>query len=372
MKILYGVQGTGNGHISRARAMAQALSQFDVDVDFVFSGRPANQYFDMEVFGNYRTFRGMSFVSHAGKVDVVKTATDNNIWQMWRDIRNLDVSGYDKVVSDFEPISAWAAKRQGVPSVSISHQSAMRYPIPKQGEGALNRLIMRYFAPTEHHIGLHWYHFDQPIFPPIIDISATDKPIMGDAVLVYLPFEDLDEVIQMLTRFSNAFICFHPDAKKEERENVSLRPLSKTDFHQALIQCRGVIANGGFELPSEALRLGKKLLLKPLNGQFEQLSNVMTLELLGLGKSMSTLDATVIRQWLDKPNLGRVHYPDVAHALATWLVNGKLERTDELWHQLWSQVQFPEFVDEMIGDLYQGDIDPPVKRESLFRTRKTV
>ena len=38
MKLLYGVQGTGNGHIARARIMAAALSQCsDIDVDFVFT-----------------------------------------------------------------------------------------------------------------------------------------------------------------------------------------------------------------------------------------------------------------------------------------------------------------------------------------------
>ncbi|MEZ9793074.1 glycosyltransferase family protein, partial [Vibrio splendidus] len=39
MKILYGVQGTGNGHIARARAMAVAFRQQNIDVDFLFSGR---------------------------------------------------------------------------------------------------------------------------------------------------------------------------------------------------------------------------------------------------------------------------------------------------------------------------------------------
>ncbi|HFF2915998.1 TPA: glycosyltransferase family protein, partial [Vibrio cholerae] len=40
MKILYGVQGTGNGHIARSRAMCAALKQQQVDVDYLFSGRP--------------------------------------------------------------------------------------------------------------------------------------------------------------------------------------------------------------------------------------------------------------------------------------------------------------------------------------------
>ena len=39
MKILYGVQGTGNGHITRGRAMQKALSDAGIEVDWVFSGR---------------------------------------------------------------------------------------------------------------------------------------------------------------------------------------------------------------------------------------------------------------------------------------------------------------------------------------------
>ncbi len=40
MKILYGIQGTGNGHITRARVMASCFKELGIDVDYVFSGRP--------------------------------------------------------------------------------------------------------------------------------------------------------------------------------------------------------------------------------------------------------------------------------------------------------------------------------------------
>ena len=39
MKILYGVQGTGNGHISRAREMARAFATLGGDVDFPVFGK---------------------------------------------------------------------------------------------------------------------------------------------------------------------------------------------------------------------------------------------------------------------------------------------------------------------------------------------
>ena len=50
MKIFYGVQGTGNGHITRARVMAKELYSAGIDVTFQFTGRLANKYFDMEIF----------------------------------------------------------------------------------------------------------------------------------------------------------------------------------------------------------------------------------------------------------------------------------------------------------------------------------
>ena len=101
MKILYGVQGTGNGHIARARVMAAALAvRDDVSVDFVFTGRPPEKYFDMEVFGSYRTLTGLSFVTRHGKVDQWRTLRSANIRQLFHDIKTFDTSGYDLLVND--------------------------------------------------------------------------------------------------------------------------------------------------------------------------------------------------------------------------------------------------------------------------------
>ncbi|RXJ73307.1 glycosyltransferase [Veronia nyctiphanis] len=352
MKILYGVQGTGNGHISRARAMAKAFKDMpEVDVDFLFSGRPPEKYFDMDVFGDYQTRTGLSFVSHAGKVSIARTAIYNKPWKLLKEIRELDVSSYDLVISDFEPVTAWAAKKQNVPSLAVSHQAAFSFDVPKRGEGFLDTQIMRFFAPTEHKIGLHWYHFDHPILPPIVDLSHDAIPQEEDFILVYLPFEDLNEVVKLLKQFDTEFICFHPDAKTQAvHNNVTVRPQCKEGFHDALLRCKGVMANGGFELPSEALTIGKKLLLKPLTGQFEQQSNVATLEMLGMATCMEELNANTIHQWLDAPKAQAIDYPDVAPAIAKWLVSGDLNELPALQKELWQQVVFPEHVTDLLSD----------------------
>lgn len=346
MKLLYGVQGTGNGHIARARAMAEAFSKQQVQVDFIFSGRSQNDYFSMDAFGAYQTRRGLTFYTEQGQINLLKTVFKNNPAQLVREIRQLDLSSYDLVLNDFEPVSAWAAKRQKIPSIGISHQNAFRFDVPKVGMNAMDRLVMKHFAPTNYYIGLHWYHFNQPILPPIVHCKSGMDVSSEPFILVYLPFEDLNTIRQLLLRIKNQrFVCYHPEQKDAiEQDNLSLQPLSHEHFQADLHRCQGVIANGGFELPSEALTLGKKLLLKPLQGQFEQQSNVKTLQQLGLCHSMSKLDAQSIIGWLGTRSQEAVHYPKVAEAIVDWVLQGNWDNHQPLHETLWQQTRFPKIV----------------------------
>lgn len=344
MRILYGVQGTGNGHIARARAMCQALSTHDVDVDYLFSGRDKNKFFSMECFGNYQTRRGVSFVTENGKVNYTRTAFSNSLKSVVGEIRQLDLSGYDLVINDFEPVSAWAAKRQNIPTVSISHQNAFLFDVPQKGSNWLDNRLIQHFAPSRYQLGLHWYHFGQPILPPIVH-TIGHEITLEDVILVYLPFENIQAIIDLLLRFSShKFICYHPQVENAQHiENIVLKPQNYELFQQDLHRCAGVLANGGFELPSEALSLGKKLLVKPLTGQFEQLSNAATLESLGLGHTMDFLDASAIRDWLDEKQAERVFYPDVAAEITSWLLQGDWVCSKSLRQSLWDKVDFPSY-----------------------------
>ena len=54
---------------------------------------------------------------------------------------------------------------------------------------------MKIFAPANKKIGFHWHHFNQPILPPIIDIEQmSEREIKKNKVMVYLPFEDVQEL----------------------------------------------------------------------------------------------------------------------------------------------------------------------------------
>lgn len=324
MRVLYGVQATGNGHISRARAMGKYLQAEGIAVDFLFSGRPADQLFDMQQFGDYQVKTGLTFVTEQGHISYPKTALQAKPLELWRDIRQLDCSAYDLVLTDFEPITAWAARIQKKRSVAFGHQYAFLHQIPQTHATPLSRNIFKFFAPGQQQIGLHWHHFDQPILPPIVDLEPAVNTADANKVLVYLPFEDQNKVLQWLQPLTQyQFYLYGPGLSKSQLGHIQCSGPCVDEFKRDLHQANAVISNAGFELVSEALQLQKRILVKALQGQMEQQSNALALAQLQLGQSTSTLNTQVIETWLASPSQNKkVHYVNVAQALAKWIRAG--------------------------------------------------
>lgn len=345
MKILYGVQGTGNGHISRARALNKYLQESNLDVDYIFSGRPRDKYFDMDEFGRWCNYQGLSFVHDSGRLKILRTLHEAGLRQLWRDIKSLDVSSYDLVITDFEPITAWAARRAGKMCLGIGHQYAFEHRVPLRGDDFVARKIMAYFAPADESLGLHWHHFDQPILPPIVDIDHIEDPVDDKKILVYLGFEETDQVIELLERFDEyTFYYYGPFEQPESQGHIKLRPLSREGFKYDLATASGVICNAGFELSSEAIQLGKKLLVKPLMGQLEQLSNAKAMQTLNLAMTMDSLNKKIVEQWLCSFKAKRVVYPNVAEAIVRWIRTRGWENPEakkDLVYSLWKAVDAP-------------------------------
>lgn len=340
MRILFGVQGTGNGHISRARAMAPALRAQGVSVDFLFSGRPADHYFDMETFGDYTLRTGLSFAVRNGRIDYWQTMRQAQLKKFWHEVNSLDLSAYDLVLTDFEPVTAWAARRAGKFSIGISRQYAFRYDIPKV-RSLMGDMIFARYAPADIEIGCHWHHFDQPLLPPIVEPNPFKREPNANTILVYLPFENLSALLALLQQIPEyRFELYHPDAGSAQVQgNVHVCRPGRSEFQQAMARCGGIIGNAGFELASEALQSGIPLLVKPLHGQMEQRSNVMNLTLLGLAESMEQLDIGSIRRWLEKRSARQIVYPDVAAALAAWIAAGAARQQRSLTDNAGSELQ---------------------------------
>lgn len=339
--ILYGVQATGNGHISRARQMAPWLAARGARVTWLFSGRNRESLGDMDVFGDFAWRPGFTFVTSAGRIERAATIRSAAPLRFLRDIKALRPQDYDLVVTDYEPLTAWAARLRGVHSVGIGHQYAFHHDIPGVRD-AVGSALLAGFAPASRPIGLHWHHFEAPLFPPIIDTGLERVANGNDLTLVYLPFEDTKRVVALLkTLAPYRFVVYAPGAAEERHDNVEVRPTDVQGFRQTLQLCTRVICNAGFELVSECLHLGIPVLVRPLTGQVEQLSNARALETLNGGQVMVELNAPQVREWLRAtPALVQIRYPDVALALADWLCGGARERELEpLRRRLWAGCQ---------------------------------
>ncbi len=340
MKIFYGIQGTGNGHITRGRIMARELHAANFEVTYQFTGRPQDKFFDMQVFNGYQWREGLTFSTHNGKINHLKTILQSKPLNFLRDINQLDLSGYDVVMCDYEPITAWAARQQNKKTVGISHQYAFQYNIPRAGNDPLSEAVMRNFAPVDIGIGLHWHHFDQPLLPPVIETSVNPKLLQSGKIVVYLPFEDQQRVIALLAPFKEfEFFIYAPEITPTLHQHIHTRLLSLTGFQRDLSDCAGIICNAGFELASESLQLGKKILVKPVHAQMEQISNAFALHTLGYGQMMHQLDPKTIGDWLYDNTAIRVTYPNTAKYLVQWLKDGMPPVTQAWCEQIWSEVK---------------------------------
>ena len=103
MKILYSIQGTGNGHIARAEDIIPVLKEYG-ELDVFVSGAQADIKLEYPV--KYRS-KGLSFYfGQKGGVDLLRTFTRNSSINVYREIRQFPVEKYDVVINDFEPITA--------------------------------------------------------------------------------------------------------------------------------------------------------------------------------------------------------------------------------------------------------------------------
>lgn len=314
MKILYAIQGTGNGHISRALEIVPAL-QKKANTDILVS---ASQWELCLPFPIKYRLHGLGFVfGKKGGIDFVNTYLKMNTKRFINEIKSLPVHKYDLVISDFEPVSAWACRLNKIPCVGLSNQAATLHPLaprPKKID-SIGKLVLQRYAPTTRQYGFHFKKIDDNIFTPIIRQSIRKQlPINQGHFTVYLPsFDDL-KIWKKLKSFPSC--KFHIFSKRSKctfhDKNISIFPLDNEHFVQSLRSAAGIITNAGFGTTAEALFLGKKLLIIPMKSQYEQHCNAAMLETMGV-KALPGLKKEHLKEiddWISNGSTIQVNYPD--------------------------------------------------------------
>lgn len=302
MKILYAIQGTGNGHLSRAIEMVPALEKIG-HVDVLISGQSSQLELPFPIKFNKK---GLTFRTNSrGGISYFKTLIFSSIITFIKEIYLLPVQEYDLVVSDFEPVSAWSSKIFGVTCIEVSHQSAIlmkNSPRPSSGH-SFAKWVLRNYCPSKQKIGIHFCNYNQDIFTPVIRQAVRNLNIRDDNFfLAYLSGYYDDQLIRFLSKFDVKWKLYSKYTKVSYRvKNVIVKPIDKTNFLNDLAACTGVFCGAGFELPSEVIYLKKKLAVMPLKGQFEQICNAHCLKLHGITvvRSLKSSDSKSIQDWID-------------------------------------------------------------------------
>jgi uncharacterized protein (TIGR00661 family) len=314
LRILYGVQATGNGHISRAKELIPHLLRHG-RLDVLLSGSSA----EVEI-GHPVAYRlsGLGFTfGKNGCIDYLDTFRKLRPIRFLADVRALDVTAYDLVISDFEPVTAWACKVAGKPCIGLSNQASFlsaKTPRPAVGD-TLAECVFRHYAPCTFPVGLHYEAYDEFIRTPIIRSEVRRlNPVPGGHITLYLPAYGEDVILPHLRSVGELrFHVFSKHTKTEYQDgNVWVRPVRNDDYLGSLESCDGLISGGGFGATAEALYLGKRLMVIPMRDQFEQKCNAEALKPYGIPvlDAIESDFADRIRTWNSQGQAARIAYPD--------------------------------------------------------------
>lgn len=314
MKILYAIQGTGNGHVSRARDIVPLL-QLHHEVDVLISGTQADV--DLPFPVKYR-YNGLGFVfGKSGGIDLLETYKRSNLKVLFMEIDCLPIQHYDLVLNDFEPVSAWACYQKNKLCIGLSHQAAVlnkNVPSPKKSD-VMGKAILKKYAPAKYHYGFHFQAYDANIFTPVIRRQIRElTPENKGHYTVYLPAYNDERILKVLSQVKDVrWDVFSKHNKKVRKEkNITIRPINNEGFIASMAAAEGVLCGAGFETPAEALFLKKKLLVIPMKGQYEQQCNAAALKDMGVPviKSLKKKHLEKITAWLSSKEIISVDYPD--------------------------------------------------------------
>lgn len=320
-RFIYGLSGEGRGHTSRAMAVTDALRGRGHEVRYCCGGTARGI---LEEHGEHVIpVPALQHAMEGNRVQLLGTLRRNwpSLVGAFGTIDRLSevFSSYDPdlVITDFEAFSPRAAERLDVPVLSFNHQQVVtetEYEVPPENwiDAALARLVIRLIAPRDpSHILLTSFFYPPlkspdrtTLVPPIIREEVREiRPTTGDHVLVYYNHgEGAEDVLRSLRATDHRYVIygFPQDEQYESNSLLEVKEPSIRGFLEDLARSRAVICTAGFTLMSEALYLGKPLLVVPNEGIFEQTLNARYLESEGLGArtDQQGLCARVVEQFL--------------------------------------------------------------------------
>ena len=312
MKIFFSIQSEGSGHTVQAIGLKQILADEGHNVSLAISAKKAHgfsSFFSSEF--NIHGYDGFDFIFKDGRLNLVKTTVHNllkigKITKSFIDLlRLIKEENPDMIVNFYDPLVGLTSLFfPDIKYVSIGHQYAMTHcSYPKVSGFATQKLFLKLLnwatAPKNQKIALSFYdNGEDNCCPPLLRRSSYEcEDVSEDFVLVYLMNDGmLPQLINEAIKHPAISIeCFTKLTKEFDLpKNLSVQNLNGDLFIKRMKRCRAVICSGGFETASEAMLMGKPLLMVPIKNHFEQISNCIDAEQQGRAAHWHKIDLALL------------------------------------------------------------------------------
>ena len=309
--ILYGVNGEGSGHSSRAR---EVIAHLEAQGHSVHVASFDRGYKNLKDDFDVTEIDGLRLAYVENRVRYRKTVLRNllHVPKTSRTVRALEKKAaswnLQVVITDYEPISCHVGHKLKLPIVAIDNQhlltdAEITYPRECRKEAAAAKLVTRMMTPrADAYLVISFFEARLKkkttfLFPPILrsEVLRT-RPSDGDFVLVYVT-SDAGDVLPVLRSVRQRFVCYG-FSRDGQDGNLEFRKPSLDGFLRDLASCRAIVANAGFSLISEALYLGKPYLAWPVKRQFEQVFNAYYIGQTGYGAYWDDLNKERVDSFL--------------------------------------------------------------------------
>ena len=278
MKILYGINSEGLGHLNRSKIVIKELQKLGHEITTVSSHK------ESDVFIDYLKLKYRN-----GKIRKASVIWDWLCFPMRKNINKIPNHGFDLVITDYEPVTARYARKHKINLVSIDNQhrfSTIDKSLPLKFliyNIALYLVNKIFIGKTDDQI-VTCFHPKEGSYDVLCEHEETKG---GDgSTLVYL--KDVF-VLDFLRNYKDSKTPTYVYCKSLSIENfgyhnsnVKFCPLGDT-FKRRLASCSRVVSNAGNQLIGECIKYNKPITCIPIMGQIEQEINAYYLKKFNLG-----------------------------------------------------------------------------------------
>ncbi len=295
-KILFGVMGDSLGHLTQALAVVREMRTHE----FLFMGggrtlglrregfpveevpMPSTHYYNNRV-DFHSTIRNGIGVILDGKKTVERVSSIIKEFKP------------DLVLSAYEYFSPMVARKLGITCVSIDNQHFLSKCVHLKPQGqSVSRILFglplrNMFSRADRYFVNCFFpcvpidRSNTEVFPPLLSPEVQSvRPSDGDHVLVYQTSPTFGRLVRVLDELPHRFAIYGL-GDRPGFANLEFRRPSSERFLHDLAGCRYVITNGGHNVISEALYLGKPVFSFPIRFAYEQFFNASMLRKLGYG-----------------------------------------------------------------------------------------